>query len=206
MKWLAIAWLGMSLALGAQEPPTPKEIPPGPLLKRAPRFASWTITISRGKKSEPSPKGPDGSPGGHGKEPVELRQIAVTKTDNIYRQEIQLSDGSKTESWRIGRMQISFLPRSGEPSIFEPSQEAMKDLDPDFYTDYSKADFSGLEWISRTNYLGMQKVKGVQCLAFGASAKEETGEAMRGAASRQEDGSEEAPPVPRGGKIGRAHV
>ncbi len=188
MKWftltvgMAIGLLGMSLTALAQpqkNQPVPQPLPPGPLLNRAPEFSSWTMSISSAQVAPKSPDAPQSKP------PVELRRLTVTKTKNVYREERQFSDGSTRETWRVGSMQISTLPHSSELIVFEPAAATIGLLDPEDYTNYSKTDFPGFEWISKRNYRGVQKIMDTQCLVFGDSLddiSEETRKAMAEAA------------------------
>jgi len=169
--------LGASLPLMAQTPgsqPVPQPLLSGPLLNRAPESALWTVIISRTSSRKPEARREKGAP-------AELQQLTVAKSKTTYREERLLSDGTKSEVWRVGAMQISALPGSGELTIFEPSPSSIALLDPEAYTDYSKTDFPGFEWISKKNYRGVQELAGRPCLVFEEAASDPSGEAPEGA-------------------------
>lgn len=179
-QWILITgWLGMVFTAAAQQgnpnPPVAGEIPKGPLLRRAPELAAWTITISHAQAQSGNA---DGSPAKT--MPVEIQALFVTKSGKIYREERHYTDGSRIELWRIGAMQISEKPDTGEVVIFEPSESMLGLLDPEAYTEYSKTDFPGLDWISKRNYVGIQKVGTVDCLTFSASKEIDRGEGAKG--------------------------
>jgi hypothetical protein len=116
----------------------------------------------------------------------------VAKAKTIYREERVFSNGKKFETWRVGAMQISALPGSGELAISEPSASDIGLTDPEAYTDYSKTDFPGFEWISKKNYLGVQEMAGRQCLVF----KDSVSDLSEDAIAVAEENPEGAPKIP----------
>lgn len=161
--------LFFSCLVHAQEPeaqPTPYPLPKGPLLARAPEFSQWVIYFNPQKKKAAALASATPPPGG----PAEVKQITVTKTRTIYHEETLDTLGRKRESWRVGPLQIVTLPGTKTWTILDPSSFGAGGADPTLYTDYSKTDFPGLEWVSAKNYVDVKKVMGLDCIVCKSGA------------------------------------
>jgi hypothetical protein len=101
------------------------------------------------------------------------------------------SDGHRTEKWCEGGLQATIFPGVQEPSI---STRSTTSRGNEGYSDYSKTDFPGFEWISAKNYIGAQTMEGVPCIVF------HDGPVSLNAAAATTDGTAAAPPVPKTGR------
>ena len=161
--YLCLSVTVLAVALTAENEPKIEKLPlpDGPALKRAPDFSKWTVTYAY----PPADKNKDTAG------PMRLAKSTVTKSPNIYFEQKTYTDGTIRGSWRIGDMQISFSTASNTLNIYQPSSfvsSASGELlaDPAVYTDYSKTDFPGLEWVSAQNYVGVQKQSGDEYMVF----------------------------------------
>ena len=195
MKTLALICLsfGMAPILCAQQPaaqpsvqPTPRPVlPPGPLLNKAADFAQWTVT----SKSSTAPAAaaqasaspataavavPGASPGQKQKPSPSDQTTSVTKTKTIRFEETITAGGIKIQKWCVPDMQVS-IHGSGAPVVSLPSKSG-----DNYYTDYSKSDFGGFEWISSRNFTGIEKIMGQDCLVFRDKMKFAAGDAPAG--------------------------
>lgn len=170
---LLIALLLGGLFAAASEPDAKIEqrpLPSGPLLVRAPALSAWTVTYSY-----PMPKKTDNADAATATAPVRLLTLIVRKSTKLYFERKTFTDGATRESWRLGDTQINLVPDSHKLDIFEPSsfgRTASGDLlaDPSVYTDYSRTDFQGLEWVSAQAYVGVAQRQGRDCLVFAQEA------------------------------------
>ena len=180
MKKFASLWLACGLVpmvLCAQQA-TPPELPPGPLLNKAPEFAQWTITTKPAatpadsepaeaestpdRSPSPTPRHRQKSADSTGKKtapPVE-RTTVVTKTQSLRHEETSAGAEPKMQKWCVPDMQVT-IDGSTAPVVSLPGNAADSD-----YVDYSKTDFPGFEWISNRNFTGARKVLGQDCLIF----------------------------------------
>ena len=187
MRTRFLIWLicGLAPVLFAQEPPSASPgptPPPEPLLGKAPDFAQWTITSSEAvdPREKPSPmEAAELSPasGRHHKKqstdstdqkaPVDHtdQTTTVTKTKSFRVERTESSGGMKIERWCLPDMQI-IIPKSGEPIVAMPGSA----LDSN-YIDYSKAEFIGFDWISQSNFEGIENVSGQECHVFRQKVK-----------------------------------
>lgn len=156
---LAVALHLQQKASGAEAPPP---LPSGPLLNRAPDFSQWSVTTVNGTaKSKDAEKTGEKAQGDQND-----MQSTVTKTKKIYH--IQSVDGlgGRSDKWSVDGFQVSFLPNTQFPIISAPGITG-----GGYYTDFSNTDFSGFEWISASNYTGVQKVSGIDCYIFKSNIK-----------------------------------
>lgn len=146
-------------------------LPQGPLLKRAPEFSEWVITYAmsqpvaadkKGDKSGRAPEvqpqpGPDIAQG----TPATPKRVIVTSAGPVRHVVTIDSDGRKTEAWCKGNLQVFDKPEWSAPVVTDGLN-----LDDALRIDFSKTDFPGFEWISPSNYRGVQKVGERDCLIF----------------------------------------
>ncbi|MGC3989670.1 MAG: hypothetical protein QM796_08340 [Chthoniobacteraceae bacterium] len=156
--------------LKAQQPAaqaTPKpELPPGPLLNHAPDMAQWTISF-RGAATVPDDK--SAKPGEKPAFDTSDYRVAVVKTKPIYHILMAMGNGEKMDKWCVGEVQVTKQPNAAYPILSTPSN---KDA---YYMDFSKQDFTGFGWISASNYQGIKKVAGVDCMIFRDKIKSPVG-------------------------------
>ncbi len=143
--------LASSLSLRAQEPSQepPIPLPPGPLLRTAPEFAQWVVTItsSASEKTVPAEK------------PKPFQRRLVTIKAGSTRHDVASDFVGKilSDIWIIDQFQILIDPTTKTLRI---STGAVVDAA------LPVRDFPELGWVSGKNYIGMQKVAGKDCLVF----------------------------------------
>jgi hypothetical protein len=91
----------------------------------------------------------------------------VIKTGSTRYEITQQADGTKTQKWCVGGVQAIVFPNSKVPQLALGGGGLTNSFDPN-YTDYTKSDFAGFGWISRSNYTGVETVEGVPCIVFRA--------------------------------------
>ena len=123
-----------------------------PMVHRMSAFASWTVTHeykdSSGKSQTP---------------PSAIQSLTVTKTDKTYWLQTLLASGKKTETWVFDGTQLQSTPDG--VSIYlvpAPTKESPQPL----YVDYSKNEFEELEWLSPSNYKGIDTYQGKPIYRF----------------------------------------
>ncbi len=141
--------------LRAQLPqPTPVPLAPGPLLNRAPDFAQWLVSVKSGTTSAvevPTQK-------------TSYDQRTLVRKTGAIRDLITVTGtGQRTDKWCEGGLQASVPPGGGAPTVSMFSSLVRFN---EGFTDYSKSDFPGFDWISRKNYTGRQTIEGVDCIVF----------------------------------------
>jgi len=199
-----LATLAFAPPLCAQEPKL-SPLPEGPLLKRAPDFSTWTISIqgtpTGGAASEatdaaggtPFPKPQTGE---KTKKPVFVAQTEVIKTGTtIVEREVD-AKGKLSEHWHIKDLRIMKLPDSPTPIVC-----------PDFgggdiySVNFAISDFAGLEWISAKTYAGMQKLQGRDCIVFKTSVSPLNARAQQEEAIAIEQAKTFGEPIPEGVQV-----
>lgn len=156
---LALLVLNAGSALQAQQTAgqaasSPPPLPPGPWLKRVPVPSQWIVSFSSKSQEAAKPK----------PTPVETRAkrtVAVSKGTNIMVEVTTRQNGAITQRWHAGGLFLTQVGRGGDwiPSSGGP-QNSFND------TDYSRSDFSGFDWISEKNYVGVRAIGKQQCLVF----------------------------------------
>lgn len=153
------------LPLGAQDQDSSAQpMPTGPLLNRVSVPSEWIITTqvvasqpgTGGASSEET--GTPGNPANPAK-PPKPEVMTVIKDQNLIYEKTTNESGDVIESWhthaamatRVNARDWKVLPGVGSDFNF---------------TDYSKADFAGFDWISLSNFTGRGSVLGKECLIF----------------------------------------
>jgi hypothetical protein len=135
-------------------------LPPGPLLKRAPDYSTWTVTIQGRPEegNEPSKTGatPEGRP--TDKEPVTMLSTVVKTGSTILEQNVQ-ADGRRHQIWHVSGIRI--VSGSSNPMISQDYGGG--DI---FSTNFASSDFAGFDWVAAGTYSGMAKYQGNDCLVF----------------------------------------
>ena len=157
-----------TITLHAQQappPPSPPALPPGPLLKRAPDYSTWTVTcqghpVERKEPVKPAMAGEEKPKDKEGKEPVTMASTVV-KTGSTILELNTDPQGKRKEVWHLGGLMVMKLPDAAEPIVWPDSVQA------DIYSvNFAAADFAGLDWISANTYTGMAKYQGRDCIQF----------------------------------------
>lgn len=136
-----------------------KPLPSGPILKKAPEFAQWTATFVYPKKPN-APVETSGAPSTQRR----LKIQYVTKTKDIYEEQEFYTDGSKSERWRIGQLEI--ISASNGYSLYDRASVGGAAAQASLFNDYSKTDFPALGWVSPRNYIGVQRTNEAEYLIF----------------------------------------
>ncbi len=143
---LALTSLVLSCANNGVAQTAAKPLPPeGPLLVSAPDPSAWTITLSY---PQDRVKG-----GVKGFTETRTRTITTTKTGKIIHEESVGAQGTKYDSWHVGRN--VYDKWTGAPSWSqEPANTA------------TRAEFKDLDWVSKNDYVGKLDYAGHRCLVF----------------------------------------
>lgn len=156
MRWICLLF-GIASLFSAEASPQTQDtlppLPPGPLLNRAPEIAQWLIAVKTGLLAAPQSS-----------KPVQYDQRTLVKKSGQIRYEItEYSDGRRFEKWCTGDYQAAIYPGGQDPVV---SMRGATLHGAGGYTDYSKSDFTGFDWISRRKYIGTQSISGVPCFVF----------------------------------------
>ena len=135
--------------------PTP---PPGPLLNKAPDFASWTIVSQRVSADAAPPPSKSGAA-----KPPDVVTV-ITKTNQIRhyvtRHRVRkIKDGSQEEVWQQGPYQVT------HESMWQAAQLGFASIREDLPT----SDFPEFGWISAGNFVDVEPFEGKPCLVFDAT-------------------------------------
>jgi len=160
--------LVFTASLQAQQTTTPSPLPPlppGPLLKRAPDYSTWTVACQghpvKGKGPvNRSTTGEEKSKEQEGKEAITITSTVVKTGPTILELNAD-TDGKRKEIWHIGGLMVMKEPDAAEPIVWPDSVQA--DINS---VNFAAADFAGLDWISATTYSGMAKYQGRDCIQF----------------------------------------
>jgi len=166
---LALSWVP-SLLMAQQPAAPPAEIPPlppGPLIQvRAPEMAQWIVTPAQPAQAAAIPAA---KPEENAAKPL---LIATTKTGKTMLRQRQEPTGQILSTWCVDGQQITLWP-DGKHWIVQIAK-VNPNLPDANYVDYSKSDFPEFAWISKGNYAGIQKFKGVDCIVFKAQIRVES--------------------------------
>jgi hypothetical protein len=144
-------------AAGTAKPVLPK----GPLLAKAPEFASWVVIHQYSDpRKAPSEKG-EGQAAVAVFDTARPKQVTFVKTRNLLRVETQDELGQTWSRWCQGEAHLVVLPR-GKGIVGCDAQ----DLFNPYYEDYEKSPFPGFQWISAENFAGIESVQSRPCLVF----------------------------------------
>ncbi len=153
---MTVLWTALGLASAiAQTSVVPP--PKVPVLHRVPAMASWTIQFKYKTDETASAKKPQPS------SPNQIQIITVTKTDRTLWIQTTLASRQKEEKWIFDGTQFKTMNNGSviilitPPTALDPSPE---------YSDYSKCDFEGLEWLSLNTYKGVGTYQGEPVYLF----------------------------------------
>lgn len=153
---IPLAWLpGVSAQESSSTQTVRAELPPGPLLKRAPEAAQWVII----HKAEGGRKDDKGNVQAAPPDAKDFRAV-VRKSKNVYQVEITTGGKADVEKWCLGDLQITKMPNAQLPVVSNGGEQ------DGYYMDFSATDFPGLEWIAAKNFVEVRNVGGVDCLIF----------------------------------------
>lgn len=149
-----------------QAPKVPP-LPDGPLLKRAPDFSTWSITI----QGPPPAKLTASSPGdaksddGKGKPKLVAKgHVNTTKIGTTILVDNVDAQGRRSEVWHFGTIRVLKQPDGSAP-IVSPDVGG-----GDIYSvDFTTSDFAGFDWLSAKTYTGITKYEGRDCIEFKGS-------------------------------------
>lgn len=150
----------------ASPQPSIPPLPPGPLLKRAPDYSTWTVTfqghpIEEREPVKPATTGEEKPKDKQGEEPVTLLSSVVKTGSTILEQNVDAA-GQRNLIWHVSGIRVVF---SSSKPVACPDYGGA-DI---FSTNFSSSDFAGLDWLSPTTYAGVVKYQGNDCLVFKGS-------------------------------------
>ena len=163
--------LASFFSVRAQQPaaaPIPT-IPIGPLIRSAPANSRWIIEIkyptAKAKaENEVTPKqAPPPEPG-----TPRVKKILATRSGAIACEMIFDEAGRKTEKWYANNEQ--YTRKVGSVEFYSAGN---KDVGNANYEYRGSTSFQGFDWISKRNFVGIQKIKEHDCLVFRDRQEEE---------------------------------
>lgn len=152
----------LSLSGIRAERPAP---PAGPLIQNVPSSVDFTIDYKYSSDEKPSRSeaGPTLSGNGTALRAPRMRQVHVTKTKDAGYFVWVDENGGKEECWLIMGVQW-ITPKGSRERELATSSES-----PYFKENLPIHIFPGFEWISASDFKGIQNVEGRNCLAFESS-------------------------------------
>jgi hypothetical protein len=167
---LALSQISFRLCAQVAQPsplPTP---PPGPLIqKRAPDFAQWVVRnlpVAKTNQDGDSGKSSQKSPPDSGK----VKAVFI-KTGQIIR--VAVVDDRKRvwNIWVTGSQEtLEAVEWPDKKNVGHVPNPTATERSP-FYFDFSKSDFDGFDWLSPSNFVGIQDVMGRKCLVFSSTRR-----------------------------------
>lgn len=150
-----------SLAMGQAPSPSPSvpPLPPGPLLKRAPDFSSWTVTV-QGSATGPMEASTGGESPSKEKQPP-ATVSTVTKTGSTILEQNVDATGERRSVWHYSGLRI--VPGVGGATPMICPDYGGGDI---FSINFASSDFAGLDWLSPAAYAGIEKYQGNDCIVF----------------------------------------
>ncbi len=91
---------------------------------------------------------------------LDVKQVDVTKTGILYREQITWSNGAQTETWVDGKVRLSQNPIGNGIDLFDPHTDASGTADD------AKFDFYRAAWLSLATYAGVDASSGRRCYHF----------------------------------------
>jgi hypothetical protein len=156
---------GILITLHAQQAAPQNSVPPlppGPLLKRAPDYSTWTVTClgHANEGGEPSKTTATGEapPKDKQKESVTMVSTVVKTGSTILEQNVE-ANGERHQIWHFSGVRI--VSGTSDPVI-----GADYGGDDIFSINFASTDFAGLDWVSQSTYAGMAKYQGNDCIVF----------------------------------------
>lgn len=174
MRFLCILIFGCAAPLLGQQPaPSAPPLPPGPLLKRAPDYSTWTV-ISKGTPVAGGAPATNDTAGGGQDQPqgAPVTQLTVIKTGSTMLEYNVDANGQRHEIWHIAGLRIVVQLGTATPLIIPESAAKTALVCPDYagrdiYSiNFATSDFAGLDWLSPSTYSGMVEYQGNDCIVF----------------------------------------
>jgi hypothetical protein len=140
------------------------EVPADPLINKAPDFSKWVIAYSypEDKLKTTAATPPATAPVTKDKR---LRQVAITKTKSLVREETTTIMGDTTIKFYASGIQYTKPP--GSKDWFEATNVVEKNAYNAFYAKpLPPSGFRDLDWITAENYVGTIKYNGSSVLVF----------------------------------------
>jgi len=138
---LGLAFIGMALG-------EPEHVPSGVLLKRAPDYSAWTISVTY----------PGAPAAATGQGTQQVQQVSVTRTKPLWHAVSRGKGGVVADCWGDARQTFSIMPQIPQASILTRGVDSGKFEVPDQLTvGYDKRDFPDMDWVSASTYKGSLK-------------------------------------------------
>jgi len=165
MKAFYIVWLILSIAINlhaqqAAPQPSLPPLPPGPLIKRAPDYSTWTVTYKGQEPVKAATTGEEKTKDKEAKEPITMVSTIVKTGSTILEQNVDEA-GQRSQIWHVSGIRVV----AGSNPAVSPDY-ASADI---FSINFASTDFAGLYWLSPATYAGIVKYQGNDCIVFKGS-------------------------------------
>lgn len=176
MKLLCILIFGCAAPLLGQQPAPASSVPPlppGPLLKRAPDYSTWTVNCTGTPMVGGAPAAKKTTGGGQDqqKEAV-VTQLTVIKTGSTMLEYDVDASGQRHEIWHVAGLRVVVQLGAASPLIIPETAAKAALVCPDYgggdiYSiNFAASDFAGLDWLSPNTYSGVTSYQGNDCIVF----------------------------------------
>ncbi len=138
-----------------------------PYLHRAPALSSWIITYTY-KTDAPKPGETSPKP-----TPVAIDRIVsvtVIKNGKTYNEVTLWTSGRRDEKWNLDGIQLS---TSADGRSIVPIPPPTEEVPQPDYSDYSRHDFEGFEWLAADHYKGVEERQGTPAFHFASGTKQQ---------------------------------
>jgi hypothetical protein len=143
------------------------------LLKRAPDYATWSVTSKGSPGTAGAPATNDTASGGKGQQKdAVVVQLTVVKTGSTMLEYYVDANGQQHEIWHVTGIRIVVQLGAASPLIIPESVAKRALVSPDYggrdiYSiNFAASDFAGLNWLSPSTFSGMVKYRGTDCMVF----------------------------------------
>lgn len=131
--------------------------PRDPLVKRAPTFSSWTISLAI-KQDANAPAGSNAAENGT----RTVKEVTIVKTGDTYQESKVWNDGTTGVRW-IYQSNVLFMnPNSSQIYILDAEQARTMPSS----NNYETSDFPDVDWISTANFMDIAMCDGHLCYRF----------------------------------------
>ena len=160
----------LCVAEATAQQPTPPPLPPGPLVQaRAPSNSLWSTVVKSASAV------PDASPKTGGKDQQDdtgkKKEDEGVISKKIFRKDKGVilvtyvqANNQLFSVWCVGASELIEWSGGKGYDLLTPSPNP--DNPNPYFTDFSKGDFQGLDWIDRASYVGLVTYQGIKCIYY----------------------------------------
>jgi len=141
-------------------------LPPGPLLSNGGDVSAWEIDYSYAT-DQSSTVAADGTakptypvPPPNSYLLLPIRKVMIFRSKPQFHVTIIELDGEQFDQWSDGDLTFFRTPDSSAITIFSDPRNALK------FPDVKDTDFPDMEWVSPSNYMGVQTIRSRPCFVF----------------------------------------